>query len=108
MPVMDANLRTTFLGRCLVRIASIITKVITREKENDMGDILKPCPFCGGEAKLERIQHDKRDNMFIQCKNCGCATRIFSCDINLIPRRVKLDDKRISPVVEAWNRRADE
>ena len=72
-----------------------------------MEDILKPCPFCGGEAELKRIQHDKKDNIFIECKSCRCATRIFSCDINLIPRRLKLDDQRFSPIVEAWNRRVE-
>lgn len=33
---------------------------------------LKPCPFCGGEAKIER--HDQNDNCTVYvCRECGCT-----------------------------------
>lgn len=33
---------------------------------------LKPCPFCGGEAKIER--HDQSDNCTVYvCRECGCT-----------------------------------
>ena len=41
-----------------------------------MTDELKPCPFCGGEAKLKhgyRRKGEKFGNKaYVQCKKCGC------------------------------------
>lgn len=40
---------------------------------------LKPCPFCGGEAKIyeykdvEFLVHNADCNT-VQCKTCGCGT----------------------------------
>lgn len=73
-----------------------------------MGIILKPCPFCGGKAEIKRIQSNNKDNVFITCKDCGSATAIYSISSNVIPRRVKSDDKVFNPVVNAWNRRTGE
>ncbi len=35
---------------------------------------LKPCPFCGGEAKIKRIgnEHCKKMQVRIECKTLGC------------------------------------
>ena len=35
---------------------------------------LKPCPFCGGEAKLDKDV----DKFLVTCKSCGCGTVIVS------------------------------
>ena len=32
---------------------------------------LKPCPFCGGEAEIQRMG-DVRQSMIIGCTNCHC------------------------------------
>lgn len=32
---------------------------------------LKPCPFCGGEAEIER-QGTARQSTIYNCTNCGC------------------------------------
>jgi len=32
---------------------------------------LKPCPFCGGEAEVER-QGTSRQSCIISCTECGC------------------------------------
>ena len=32
---------------------------------------LKPCPFCGGEAKIERVG-DFRKSTIYACTECGC------------------------------------
>lgn len=54
---------------------------------------LKPCPFCGGEAKLLRgeIPPTRAIAHFIKCQKCGC---------NLISRYQAND------VISEWNTRA--
>ena len=53
-----------------------------------MGEIkLKPCPFCGGEAKILNVD----DRYTVKCRSCFCGTGIYK------------DSGRAS---EAWNRRA--
>lgn len=52
-------------------------------------DELKPCPFCGGEAKVQRFPH----NYAVYCTECYASTIQF-----------KPTDKE---AVEAWNRRTD-
>jgi Lar family restriction alleviation protein len=32
---------------------------------------LKPCPFCGGKAEIERLG-DNRQSTIISCTECGC------------------------------------
>ena len=49
---------------------------------------LKPCPFCGGEAKILNVD----DRYTVKCRSCFCGTGIYK------------DSGRAS---EAWNRRAE-
>lgn len=49
---------------------------------------IKPCPFCESEAEL-RQGHTVLDN-YVQCKRCGCRTKVFNT-------------KRCA--VKAWNKR---
>lgn len=49
---------------------------------------LKPCPFCGGEAKLDIFA----DMYVVHCKNYGCQ-----CQTTAHCRK--------EDAVEAWNRR---
>ena len=39
-----------------------------------MNTELKPCPFCGGEAKLKGICGTETAYAFVFCKNCGSRT----------------------------------
>lgn len=55
-----------------------------------MNDILKPCPFCGGEAWVIQIL----ENLYaVECRKCW--TRIGTYQ----PTKAK--------AIEAWNRRAE-
>ena len=49
---------------------------------------LKPCPFCGGEAKMIKIGGA---TYFIQCNECHSTSGAFSTS---------------EEAVEAWNKRA--
>ena len=54
-----------------------------------MSDVkLKPCPFCGGEAKLHH--NSLTDKFKVWCSECDCRTDVYS-------------DKE--EVVKCWNTR---
>lgn len=46
--------------------------------------LLKPCPFCGGEAEIKTsVRPDTYDYYtvkYIECKSCGCRTLDYICD----------------------------
>ena len=50
---------------------------------------LKPCPFCGGKAKVIKTYEGMR---WVVCDDCLCETDLFNTDVKAI---------------NAWNRRAD-
>ena len=55
---------------------------------------LKPCPFCGGKARLF-----VNGGVRVICSKCYASTRIMSDEI-------EYDSSAVETVVEAWNRRA--
>lgn len=69
-----------------------------------MNNILKPCPFCGGEAKLMRPPQFAEAYAFIACTKCRAAGPLMVIKRKL-PPRLKLDDPILAPVLESWNRR---
>lgn len=42
---------------------------------NKHTDALLPCPFCGGNAKIEIINHDHWQSGYIQCQHCRNRTQ---------------------------------
>ena len=52
---------------------------------------LKPCPFCGGKARLF-----VNGGVRVICSKCYASTRIMSDEI-------EYDSNAVETVVEAWN-----
>lgn len=59
-------------------------------------DELKPCPFCGGKARLL-----VNDGVRVICSKCYVGTMILTDD-------VVRETNAVEMVVEAWNRRASD
>ena len=51
---------------------------------NYMNIKLKPCPFCGGEAKFEEVDVEyifgfrEDDGIIVKCSSCGAQTKNHS------------------------------
>ena len=61
-----------------------------------MENELKPCPFCGGEAKFG---NSFWDGVFVYCTNCGCQTEYATDDKQCVAEKRAAD---------LWNRRAND
>lgn len=59
-----------------------------------MQNELKPCPFCGGEAKIGKISIDK--TYYVQCGNGYC---------DVLPSTYTYTTEE--QAIEHWNRRVD-
>ena len=56
---------------------------------------LKPCPFCGGRARLF-----VKDGVRVVCTRCYVSTRVLRDEL-------EYGSNAVEPSIEAWNRRAD-
>lgn len=71
---------------------------------------LKPCPFCGGEAKVANALAYLDNAKLVACKTCGCKTRFFlinhpsiNFDGSIIESTRYTEDQAVNKAIEAWN-----
>ena len=65
---------------------------------------LKPCPFCGGNAKIESIPPDEQYETtayYISCEHCGSSTSFGYIYADKTARECTRKE-----TVDKWNRRA--
>ena len=65
---------------------------------------LKPCPFCGGRARLVRLGHQSGtafDDWGIECVKCGAMPWTFSLYL------CRTQEEVHETCAERWNRRAE-
>ena len=60
---------------------------------------LKPCPFCGGEAKISHMGPYVGKTSKVECKTCGECSKIFFISMEYAANVM---------AAEAWNRRAND
>lgn len=65
---------------------------------------LKPCPFCGGEAKIINYTNKEvsphKNKTYVECSKCNSGTGVFT------QKGVSIE--YIQEAIEAWNRRVDD
>lgn len=62
---------------------------------------LKPCPFCGGSARMHSDYSERNSAyyFYIQCQNCYARSKTI---------KTEMDEKDNEKAVKAWNMRAYE
>ena len=56
---------------------------------------LKPCPFCGGEARV----CDNEQTVFVRCKECSCQAQEITANTKYCAWDLAVD---------SWNRRVND
>ena len=75
---------------------------------------LKPCPFCGGNARVKRMSCEWKnahiaDEFVVKCTECGARLPSFRSDIWTDDAGVvHIDANGAVDAMEAWNRRASD
>lgn len=71
------------------------------------GIALKPCPFCGGEAKLKAFySYNTGFTIWCQCGECDAKTSGYCPDISNEDDAIDNIEGYTRRAVEKWNRRA--
>ena len=63
---------------------------------------LKPCPFCGGEAKDVVKRKRRIFEAFVQCRKCNAKSGV------MLTEPFEKWNRAMEEAIEAWNRRASE
>ena len=73
------------------------------KSENDP-NALRPCPLCGHDMKLERIQWLKKTT--VEIKHVDMSAKLYVCNLRYIAEYDNdVAEKCIEHFIERWNRR---
>lgn len=75
-------------------------KWVEKKTEQDKQSELRPCPFCGGEARL----YPSEAGFFVGCFNDGCV--VNPCSGEFVYDGV-WDEEQKEAAIDAWNTRAE-
>ena len=97
----------------IITTLALIALILGEDKAHMENEIIKPCPFCGGEAEFSNSIHVTpmidEDGAYVdydteeyyesvQCKECGAMIELY--DVN--------NQVAEGTVIEMWNRRTCE
>ena len=74
-----------------------INKEISKEISKQQANTLLNCPFCGGEARLQRKKRNLH-GYYVICKSCGCRTSFYQYKYDSL-------EKLREQAIEVWNTR---
>ena len=70
---------------------------------------LKPCPFCGGKAKIISSIQDGRVYMWVQCTFCNASSSIISYKKEEFPIRLSPGRSTFTEsLYDGWNSRIND
>lgn len=75
---------------------------------------LKPCPFCGGEAKVSDVITFRKDGKTIECTKCHARSKYVLIDsptltyFGLDESTRYTAEQAVQIVTDLWNRRAED
>ena len=96
--ILILYLISLFIIIIVVKTEKRVDRLETETSEEMKEYNLKPCPFCGGEASLERVRGDDHYS-YVYCKKCFCSTKLLAC-------HTQYDCDEL--VIKMWNRRSGE
>ena len=73
-----------------------------------MNELLRECPFCGGEAEMTTSNDISGYTTYIQCIDCGARTLGFDTTASSDGYEHMNRTRLIKNIVYAWNRRENE
>ena len=72
-----------------------------------MTDNLKPCPFCGHDVKLDKIQWSSKTT--VEIKHVDMSAKLYVCNMRYRAEyENQYADRLIQSFIERWNRRVNE
>lgn len=72
-----------------------------------MSEELRPCPFCGGKAKVKAAKEDHIGFTVWCACNCGARTGGFCPDMSKEDDTIENIEEAKKRAIKAWNRRAN-
>lgn len=66
---------------------------------------LKPCPFCGGEVKIESVHFDDYAGNFFDNSYLRIACRYCNFDMKVYPKGLGCTQEEKNNLISRWNNR---